>query len=240
MLPDLEAADATGEEFKKPRLEPHSVDYARDRAAASHPAQPLPPREEAKGLFHIYFTYTHYWLPILGKDEMLTAYYRAIELSQSCLTSGEYAALWALLAYAKSQESRSRSDSQRDVEHPATSESYYERARSLIPSEDSDLRAGHVQALLLLSLFKLRQGNLSAAWLLVGQAVNVAIDIGLGDITKNESSGDLGERRNHVFLGCFCLDALIAISLGRCPHLRQEDAILVWPLSESGLEEWVV
>ncbi|RDW92528.1 hypothetical protein BP5796_01922 [Coleophoma crateriformis] len=243
LLPDLDSAEGRVHEYKKPRLEPHSMNYGKeDPATGPRYLRGLPPQDEAEALFEIYFTYTHCWLPILGRDETYALYYRSLELSESSLESGEHATLWAILAYAETQRACMSIRGQGEApSQSATGKAYYEKARGLIPSEGQDFKIGHVQAFLVLSLLNLSLGQLSTAWLLVGQAVNVAIDIGLGKALtfyEMEHPTENNSRRKNVFLGCFCLDTLIAARLERCPRLIKEDAQLVGQLDENGLAEW--
>ena len=237
LLPLLDSGDK-GQEVKRLRLEPHLVHSKIGVDAPARSSLQIPVCEVAEDLFKIYFTYTHCWLPIIGKDEMLAAYYRALELSASSLGMGEYAALWAVLAYAECQRSSPRdSRGMGYVQQSLEAESYYNKARSLIPSEDSDLHIGHVQALLVLSLVKLAMGQFRASWLLVGQAINIAIDIGINNTSSIGFSSSVGRSKN-VFLGCFYLDTIIAAYLGRAPRLTREDALGIGFLDENGLEEW--
>jgi hypothetical protein len=239
LLPLLDAGDNKGHEAKKSRLEPHSVDYGRGVDRQTKSSLQLPLSKVAEDLFSIYFNYTHCWLPIIGKDEMLAAYYQTLELSESSLGSGEHASLWAVLAYAEFQRSPTLRESNgvAYIEQSPMAESYYDKARGLIPSEGFDLDIGHVQALLVLSLIKLAMGQVRTSWLLVGQAVNIAIDIGINN-TPSSMTGSFIGRPKHVFLGCFYLDTLFAACLRRLPRLRKEDALSVGLLAQNGLEEW--
>ncbi|KAH8594435.1 fungal-specific transcription factor domain-containing protein [Bisporella sp. PMI_857] len=239
LLPLLDSGDNKGQEGKRPRLEPHSVSYGGYVAAPIKFSLQLPPREVAEDLFNIYFTYTHCWLPIIGKDEMLAAYYRTLELSASSLGIGEHAAIWAVLAYAECQRSSPPRESRGMgyLQQSPEAESYYDKARSLIPSEGSDLSIGHVQALLVLSLVKLAMGQFRASWLLVSQAINIAIDISINTSSSCVHGTSVGRPKN-VFLGCFYLDTLISACLRRGPRLTREDALSIGFLDENGLEEW--
>ena len=239
LLPLLDDGDSKGQEAKKPRLEPHSVGLGRALDHHVKPSLQLPHRDVAEDLFHIYFTYTHCWLPIIGKDEMLAAYYQNIELSESSVGLGERAALWAVLAYAECQRSLAprKCNGMAYGQPSSMAESYYEKARSLIPSEGSDLDTGHVQALLVLSLMKLAMGELRSSWLLISQAITIAIDIDINSISNSKFRGPIG-RSKHVILGCFYLDTLLSACLERRPHLRREDALIFGSLDETGLEEW--
>jgi hypothetical protein len=201
----------------------------------------LPVREDAEKLLEVYFTYTQSWLPIIGKDDLMATYYRSIELSESSVSMGEHAALWAVLAYAECQRSpaprNSKGETYLRFSHKA--EAYYEKTRSLITAKNSGHDIGHVQALLVLSLIKITMGQFRDAWLFINHAINISIDIGIGiSSTPNQSSTLSVGREKHVFLGCFCLDTLIAVCLGRCPRIQSDDVETTGFLEENGLEEW--
>jgi Fungal specific transcription factor domain/Fungal Zn(2)-Cys(6) binuclear cluster domain len=196
-------------------------------------------------LLDVYFSYTHSWLPIAERHDLLRTSYQyshnGANVSCSLPGSGDHAALWAILAYA---------DYQRDVVKKSSSvetdgwnvDSLYAHARGLIPNEDGVFEMGHVQALLVLTLLNMGLGRWSRAWILVGQAVRIAVDIGLDEGQNADLAApklvDKRSRSKHVFLGCFALDTLIAARLHRIPHLRKEDADRVGFLEEDGLDEW--
>ncbi|KAL3422259.1 quinic acid utilization activator [Phlyctema vagabunda] len=242
LLPELESADGRPVDVKRPRLEPHLMDRSREYNTDVKRADGLPLQEEAEALLEFYFIYTHCWLPIVVRDEIYAVYYRTLELSQPSMDSGDDAVLWAILAYAEAQKSNVKTQTPGSIQNQsAIGRAWYEKARGLIPPEGEDFKIGHVQAFLVLSLVNLSLGQLSTAWLLVGQAVNIAIDIGLGKgsaFDVREPLGDNSGRRKNVFLGCFCLDTLIAARLERCPRLIKEDAQMVGPLEENGIAEW--
>ncbi|KMU89404.1 quinic acid utilization activator [Coccidioides immitis H538.4] len=106
-----------------------------------------------------------------------------------------------------------------------------------IPSEKENFEIGHVQALLLLTLVNIGLEDWTAAWLLSNQATSLVLHLGLGRKTdRRQHPGN--NQNNAIFLGCFVVDAILAVRLGRCPHMRPEDLIPVGPLEEDGLEEW--
>jgi len=192
----------------------------------------------AWSLLDIYFTYTQCWLPILEKHDILRTAFRYaeedIQVSSTSPGSGGHAALWAALTLASFQEvsiaaTRQLTDLPKDPPDP---HDLYTTARSLVPSEEGEHEIGHVQALLILSLIKLGQQDWTAAWMLVGQAVRIAQYLGL-----NHKSNDAG-RSNHVFMGCFVLETLVAAQMYQVPSLQKEDLSVIGPINEDGLEEW--
>jgi hypothetical protein len=200
---------------------------------------------EVWNLTELYFSYTHPWFPIIGKQDILQTTYRYLRkasyFSTSTVGCGSQAVLWAVMAYAKFQYRTINNirHGQRPLADTAwTAERMYANARNFIPDEDGVFELGHVQALLILALTNIGNGHLSRAWLLIGQAVRIAIDMGLG-----RPSDDIlmalkaPSRAKHVFLGCFVLDTIIASRLGHRPHLRTEDVEQVGLVEEEGIDE---
>jgi hypothetical protein len=202
------------------------------------------------GLLDIYFTYTQCWFPIIERHDILRVLYhhsqQNSEGSSSPHGSGEQAALWAIIAYTSAQRVGMQLPSGDSMAPNANTERLYDHARNLIPSEDEEFELGHVQALLVLVLYNIGHGKWRPAWLLVGLAVRIAIDLDLPGkshkLLKEPRPDNFKERRKHVFLGCFVLDTLIAARLDRCPHLRRDDVERCGYVNEDGLEEldpWV-
>lgn len=200
-------------------------------------------------LLDIYFNFTHCWFPILEKHDVLRAAYasprKAFSAADLTSKSGEHAALWAALTYASAHQtaigkkiSNTGSDSS-----SFTSEKLYTRARGLIPSEDSEFGWGHVQALLILGLYKLGYGSKNTAWLLVSHAVRFALALGMDEsdvfgIGETQGQSFMPNRSHHIFLGCFVLETLISSLVGRAPYLTSEAISRSGLLREDGLEEW--
>jgi hypothetical protein len=202
----------------------------------------------AWALIDIYFTYTQCWFPILEKHDILRTAFRHSEddtpVTASSVGSGNYAALWAILALASIQEASiaaTRQLLQASSDRPNPKQ-LYAIAKNLIPAEEALHDIGHVQALLVLSLVKLGQQDWTAAWLLVGQAVRISQCLRLDcppSVQPNNGDEVKGSgRTKHVFLGCFALETLIAMQIGQAPSLRKSDLMRIGPINEDGLEEW--
>ena len=213
------------------------VDSALVSQAASTPHAPLHLPAQASQLLDLYFTTTHSWLPIIPKHNILRASYHyanaPLSVAKEAPGSGDHAALWALLSYTVSQSPTKPQDG--SVLH--TTREYYSVARSLIPAETERYEIGHVQALLLLTLVNVGLGEWNAAWLLIGQAVRMAIALDLGVLADIRRSEDMRQGKA-VFLGCFVIDSLLSFRLSRRPCMHSQDLSTVGLLEEDGLEEW--
>ncbi|KAJ5894021.1 hypothetical protein N7495_005712 [Penicillium taxi] len=193
-------------------------------------------------LLDIYFSYTQCWFPILEKHDILRTGFQYTEgdvyVTRTTPGSGDHAALWAVLTLASLQDASITAT--RDNNHQPeriNSSQLYSTARELIPAENGPFELGHVQALLILSLIKFGQKEWTSAWMLVGHAVRIAQTLGL-DQPRSPAQGKQLGRAQHVFLGCFVLETLIAQQTSQCPSLRKDDLTRVGCINEDGLEEW--
>lgn len=186
-----------------------------------------------------YFAVTHSWFPILAKHKILRASYLYVNgplsLASTTHGSGNHAALWAILSYAISQsQTNFRGGS---LERLNRTKEYYAISRALIPSETDQYEIGHVQALLLLTMVNIGLEDWTAAWLLSGQAVRMAISMGLGSLADVRRTDDLRQGKA-VFLGCFVIDSLLSFRISRRPCMHPRDLASTGLLEEDGLEEW--
>ncbi|EPS31919.1 hypothetical protein PDE_06878 [Penicillium oxalicum 114-2] len=202
----------------------------------------LPP--STSRLLDLYFAVTHTWFPILAKHNILRASYfyanSPFAISANAPGSGDHAALWAILSYTIAQiPESSSSSSSAGITAGALDRTreYYFVSRRLIPSEKERYELGHIQALLLLSMVNIGLEDWTAAWLLSGQAVRMAIAMGLGT-PMNSHRTDEGRQGQAVFLGCFVVDSLLSFRLSRSPAMSSQDLAPVGLLEEDGLEEW--
>ncbi|KIW04200.1 uncharacterized protein PV09_04508 [Verruconis gallopava] len=188
-------------------------------------------------LLEDYIATTHCWFLISKKHELLQIAYTAADagrcIDQPC--SGDLAFLWAVFAYSTRQnESESAFGVESDCENIAF---------SLIYSRSQSYGFGHVRALLLLTLLKVATESWSAAWVLLGQALYLATDLGI--ISRHRDGSGLSTYQNQLedsqrrlFHGCFILDTLISTHLKRQSLLTWSDLQSVGPIDIEGLEEW--
>lgn len=201
--------------------------------------------ENAWQIIDAYFLSTHPWFPIVDKATVLQAAYlykpgQYVTLdTERC---SEHSVLWAILAYTCNQHDTADTgiDTGKEPGGSIRSIEYYTTARDMIPRDGASSHVNHVQALLLLSLTMLGHGRPSLAWILVGQAARLVIDLqpcsgNRGDLGSNPSRIIPGVQQ--AFLGCFVLDTLLSARLNRTPQLRTPEHLLDL-LEENGLDEW--
>ncbi|KAJ4129616.1 hypothetical protein NW754_003898 [Fusarium falciforme] len=193
--------------------------------------------QNAQRLLDIYFAHTHCWLPIVQKHKMLELLHSP---SRSALgEGGNLATFWAVLALASLQESPDPPVPAGHRDSPLTPEQIYANARQQIPSEGAQ-KSGYAQALLILSLFKLDQGEVSAAWHLIGQSVRICLDSGTLRLDGRGPDAPCGgdDSQGRLLLSCFVLDTIVSCQLGKPPHLRSADVRFLPALVETGPDEW--
>lgn len=193
--------------------------------------------QNAQRLLDLHFSHTHCWLPIVQKHKMLELLYSPSRTGSA--EEGNLATFWAVLALASLRESPDLFDSVGHRGTPSMAEQYYAKSRQLIPHEGS--RAlGYVQALLILSLFKLDQGELSASWHLIGQAVRICLDSRTSPLGRRKPEDACGgdDGQNKILLSCFVLDTIVSCQLVKPAHLRTADLHSLRNLSETGPDEW--
>lgn len=204
-----------------------NLDFAKQQVVT----KPAPSLQLPTGfwrLLDLYYSFTHSWLPISEKHDILKTSYsyppEGITTSKLSTGSGSHAELWAILALASHQIDPRKPTKEID--------SYIENSRSLIPHGTGPFELGHVKAVLLLTLIFIGQGERTRAWMSIGLAIRAAFDLGLHLRTNVHIP-----RRKHVFLACFVIEALVGILYSLPCHLNQNN---YFPerLEEDGLEEW--
>lgn len=215
-----------------PTQEPLAPAKSKDNAAI------LPPN-----WFHLldmYFTNTHCWFPIVQRHECLrTAHLLANQTtagSKDPITRGERKLLWAMLAQA-AQSCQSPAMSLDDDQEGQICNRLRDEAESLITNDQPERDLDDVRAFLILALLHIGCRSWAKAWLYVGQAVYLAVDLGHIARRAGLSHGMYDDDRSRTVLGCFVLETLIAARLNRRPYLRRSDICLT-ALEPNGIEEW--
>ncbi|KAF2223618.1 hypothetical protein BDZ85DRAFT_295837 [Elsinoe ampelina] len=172
-----------------------------------------------------YYAFTHNWLPISEKNDVLkTAYLYPLRGADPAITqSGTHAELWAIVALSSRQSEPSSSAHRR----------YTELARSFIPDHDGRYDKGHVRAQILMSLLCVGDGEAAAAWIKIGLASRILTHLGLH---RSASGRDTKDR--HLVLGCLAVDNMIGLYLDLPGHLSAIYDLRRARVDEDGLEEW--
>ena len=231
---DSTEADATMEEDYKPThvlsLLP-SGDTKMSRALApgierkSVSAEPFKLPAGASESANDYFQHIHTWLPILDRPEVLKKCYELARRGVPVSTRDPaLAKLSAALALA-SIHVQLIPQAQKAIDATFL----YDTAKHCVPFMDGLYETGHVHAIALLALADIASSRWSQAWINVGLAARIIVDL-LQSVRAKERQETSGLQ------AVFILDTLVAIRLARKPQLRRND---LGPLMiEDGHEEW--
>lgn len=181
---------------------------------------------ESWTLLEHYFAFTHSWLPIIEKHDILRLMYTypAEGLSATSVTGSEHAELWSIMALAAYQMGVETTSWQQ----------YRTIAKSLTPTEQGPFNIGHVKALLVLSLLEIMQSAWTSAWMQTGMAIRI-----LAYLNATEDSTRMSiHRAKHVCLAAFLIERLVASRTGARMYLHSSQVHNAGPLVEDGLEEW--
>ncbi|CAK4030509.1 Quinic acid utilization activator [Lecanosticta acicola] len=185
--------------------------------------------ENAWALLEEYFAFTHTWLPITEKHDILRLMYTYPEhgLLRESAQGSEHAELWSIMAYATSRAQKDQSSS--------AFHSCQDIAKSLIP-RDQRAQLGHAKALLILSLISMSNEAWVAAWLTVGSAVRLLTHLFPGNAPSEPALAQ--SRAKHAYLAAYLLESVVASHTNALLHLRTSGVRDIGLLVEDGMEEW--
>ncbi|KZT12954.1 uncharacterized protein LAESUDRAFT_689966 [Laetiporus sulphureus 93-53] len=206
---------------------PASVFFGKVHALPRPEEVEYPDRDLADKLVDAYFTKFHFLMPVLDKPSFLRRYAYLMDHTHDVDLARNQTAFIALVCAVFAVASRFVNDIRlskaENLDDGGMGMVFYERALILHYISHASTQLEHVQCFLLMSSFLCSVNCLPQAWLLVGQAVRTAQDIGLHRsprrllITAIEK-----ETRRKVWWGVYTLDRMLALALGR--PLATEDA----------------
>ena len=181
---------------------------------------PLP--GTASAILEHYFAYTHCWLPIVEKHQVMRTCYEYANGERRASTAN-LAVLWAILAYTSQQLEHENLERQ--------PQALLASARELLPDENGPYELGHAQAMILMALLHIGHARWNQAWMLIGFVSRVALQL-------RSSNATIPKRLGATLQACCMLDTLIAEHLMLRPHLRRNDIGVLERLEEDGSEDW--
>lgn len=188
----------------------------------------------SKELLDLYFSHVASWFPVLSRPIVLKIYYgisrkqpdHQPEPTTSLL--GGKALLWAIFAYAVVINSDTN-------DRYTLSRRYSENSLRYIPNparnpEDvKDFDSTHAQALLILSLLRLGNGQWVGAWMCTGRAVRILLALRDSRSAKTTKG---------VFQGCFILETLLNVHFQNSQPLLPASVVEADMMEEDGHDEW--
>ncbi|ETS73322.1 hypothetical protein PFICI_14927 [Pestalotiopsis fici W106-1] len=223
-----------------------SVSTSRPSVSALPIASAVPSLPETwPRLVELYMANTHCWLPVLEPHSLLRSSALISQhmpgSGQDCLLEGQKASFWSVLSFTLHQSplvTPAGSPSQ-DIE-PAQIQPIHAYSRQLALKDYAKYDLGHIHTFLLMALSHMGRSDWTSAWLWVGRAVYVAIDLGINITQKKQSISEVrpDDPGKRAFFSCFLFDTLVASRLGRRPHLQSDDLNQFEDFRTESLEEW--
>ncbi|KAI9510447.1 fungal-specific transcription factor domain-containing protein [Russula earlei] len=178
-----------------------------------------PERDLADKLVAAYFSRFHFLLPVIDKPTFMRQYTYLMDHKndqQLARTQTAFIAMvFALFACAAQlvEDPRLKCEKEDDG---GMGMIYYERALILQYISHTSIQVAHVQCFVLMSSFLSSVNCLPQAWLLIGQAVRAAQDLGLHRSPQRLFIPAIEkETRRKMWWGVYTLDRMLALALGR-------------------------
>ncbi|KAK6824181.1 hypothetical protein RU639_004962 [Aspergillus parasiticus] len=181
----------------------------------------LPFPDDVAELVDFYFVHIQCWFPILDRRDILRTMHS--DPSAKDRDTGYALVLWAIIAYVQTMRENASVEASLEPKHIETS------IRLRLMLDFNNLHLSHVQTLLIVALLNIGRGDLTQAWVLVGQAMRIVA-------TLPETARK--PRYKHVFQGCVFLDNMVSALLEKTPCLSLEEQSEHKPIAEDDLEEW--
>ncbi|KAI5120922.1 hypothetical protein M0805_002902 [Coniferiporia weirii] len=211
---------------------PASVYFGKVHALPSTEDVEYPDRDLADKLVDAYFKRLHFLLPVMDKPSFLVAYKNLMDnkndVSYVRMRTPFIALVFAVFACAARIVDDVRLG---DSDDGGLGMVYYERALILHYISHASIQIAHVQCIVLLSSFLCAVNCLPQAWLLVGQAVRMAQDLGLHRHSGHSSIKSIEKQvRRKVFWCVYSLDRMLAMTLGRPLGIEDSDCDADYPV----------
>ncbi|KAI0049592.1 hypothetical protein FA95DRAFT_1488883 [Auriscalpium vulgare] len=198
---------------------PASVFFGKVRALPGPEEVEYPERDLADKLVEAYFSRFHYLIPILDKPTFMRQYNYLMDRTTDRSLARTETAFISLVFAVFACSAQLVEDPRLNGEKPdegGMGMVYYERALILHYISHASIQVAHVQCFILMSSFLCSVNCLPQAWLLIGQAVRAAQDLGLHRSPRRLLIPSIEkETRRKIWWGVYTLDRMLALALGR-------------------------
>ncbi|EIW62114.1 uncharacterized protein TRAVEDRAFT_115809 [Trametes versicolor FP-101664 SS1] len=213
---------------------PASVFFGKVRALPPPEEVEYPERDLADKLVDAYFARFHFLMPVIDKPSFLRKYKDVMDHRENPEFKRNYMAFIALMCSVFAVASRfvddPRLNKNGNLDDGGMGVVYIERALILHYTSYPSIQLEHVQCFLLMSSFLCSVNCLPQAWLLVGQAVRAAQDIGLHRSPRWLALSPIQkETRRKIWWGVYTLDRMLALALGRPLAIEDADCDVEMP-----------
>ncbi|KAF9246983.1 fungal-specific transcription factor domain-containing protein [Melanogaster broomeanus] len=213
---------------------PASVFFGKIHALPGPEEVEYPDEDLCDKMIEAYFERFHFLMPVLDKPSFMVRYRHLMgRRSDTAFIQAEAAfisVVFAVFACA----ARLVNDPRLTGDFPddgGMGMIYYERALILHYISHASIEVFHVQSFILMSSFLCSVNCLPQAWLLVGQALRSAQDLGLHRSPRRLVISSIDkETRRKIWWGVYCLDRMLALALGRPLGIEDSDCDVEFPV----------
>lgn len=213
---------------------PASVFFGQIHALPGVEDVEYPARDLADGLVEAYFSRFHFLLPVLDKPSFLKQYHLLMDNTNDPRAVGIDTAFVAQTFSVFSVAARFLDDprlSTGKADEGGMGMMYYERALILQYISHASIQPTHVQTFTLLSAFLCSVNCLPQAWILIGQGVRAAQDLGLHRSPRRLHISPIEkETLRKIWWGVYTLDRMFALTLGRPLGIEDSDCDVELPV----------
>ncbi|KAF9221902.1 hypothetical protein BS17DRAFT_796729 [Gyrodon lividus] len=213
---------------------PASVFFGKVHALPGAEEVEYPDEDLCDKLIEAYFQRFHFLMPVLDKPLFMARYRHLMGRRGDTSFIQAEAAFISVVFAVFACAARLVDDPRLTGDRPddgGMGMIYYERALILHYISHASIQVLHVQSFILMSSFLCSVNCLPQAWLLVGQAVRSAQDLGLHRSPRRLATSSIDkETRRKIWWGVYCLDRMLALALGRPLGVEDSDCDVEFPV----------
>ncbi|KAG1892702.1 fungal-specific transcription factor domain-containing protein [Suillus subluteus] len=214
---------------------PASVFFGKVHALPGAEEVEYPDEDLCDKLVETYFERLHFLMPILDKPSFMPRYKQLMAKRDDIDFIQAEASFISVVFAVFACAAHLVNDPRLTCENPddgGTGMIYYERALILHYISHASIQVSHVQCFILMSSFLCSVNCLPQAWLLVGQAVRTAQDLGLHRSPRRLAISTTDkETRRKIWWSVYCLDRMLALALGRPLGIEDSDCDVEIPVA---------
>ncbi|KAG2118968.1 fungal-specific transcription factor domain-containing protein [Suillus discolor] len=214
---------------------PASVFFGKVHALPGPEEVEYPDEDLCDKLVETYFERLHFLMPILDKPSFMPRYKQLMAKRDDIDFIQAEASFISVVFAVFACAAHLVNDPRLTCENPddgGTGMIYYERALILHYISHASIQVSHVQCFILMSSFLCSVNCLPQAWLLVGQAVRTAQDLGLHRSPRRLAISTTDkETRRKIWWSVYCLDRMLALALGRPLGIEDSDCDVEIPVA---------
>ncbi|KAG6333504.1 hypothetical protein ID866_5580, partial [Astraeus odoratus] len=212
---------------------PASVFFGKVHALPGADEVEYPEEDLCEKLVEAYFQRLHFLMPVLDKPSFMTRYKVLMQRRGDTNFIQDEAAFISVVFAIFACSARLVDDPRLFRERSddgGMGMIYYERALILHYISHASIQVSHVQSFILMSSFLCSINCLPQAWILVGQAVRTAQDLGLHRSPRRLTISPVEkETRRKIWWNVYCLDRMLALALGRPLGIEDSDCDVEFP-----------